>query len=692
VSWRVALGLVYLMTAVGPRRAPAAINVSRSAPTVERGGFHFINDAAAVTPDDMWGVGRNGLLHYDGANWKLARLFDVGTDWASIDISGDVGWAVGGCATLHLVKGEWTHEALPWRCRLTEVQVVGSQAWAAGSVATDGSEWSAFVIHFDGDVWTAVASPPGGHIDAMFMMDNSRGWFANFDRRTQAVQIMEWTDDGWRTSRTGLDFAVRAIHGRSASDVWAVGGIQRVSGSSRQVMLHYDGREWSIVVNDATGIAGSLTDVRMVGDTSGWAVGEYFQIYRFDGSEWSMFYDGHGIRFDDTFSAIVVASASDVWFTGPARGFVRIKDGAYSFWAGIRGTREPLELYESGITGVDMITEDEGWAVGAWGAVIHRTTAGWREVVCDVCDNLTGVFAMTAVDVWAWSLFGNGWVVHFDGERWERLPVPSDLPIRKIRSSDGGLWLIAAADDAQVWRSEILQYDGTEWRRVIQLDDTALYDVDTAGRQVWSVGGRGRADGLVGGVLVRLIGDEWVREDVAATGALRGISIDADGVGWVIAWRSVYRVAGGVWHSEAVPLETAQDGFYSVKANDRGVWIAGEYSSWERSSGVWQRLNIPHLGQEPYRMIAVDVPAKSNAVWFAGAFETIVRFEGTVESTATPPAVPPTTTPDWTPRLRRVVWLPWLVCPARDPADIRGRPLGFGRTVPLVHKVDRGPT
>jgi hypothetical protein len=207
-----------------------------------------------------------------GAAWATGgELFAVGG--TSID-GGAMGGGAGG-AILHYDGHAWTRMANPAPAFLWWVFGFGpSDVWAAGEQGT--------ILHYDGSAWTAV--PSGGATDAFYGLWGAdpgeiwavggsvlrgpqlRRWdghsFTPAPPGTAAMQTLfkVWgtdrshvfivgtggitlTYDGssWHADAAVTDQGLVTVHGRSATDVWAVGG------NDAGVVLHRGGSGWAIV-------------------------------------------------------------------------------------------------------------------------------------------------------------------------------------------------------------------------------------------------------------------------------------------------------------------------------------------------------------------------------------------------------------------------------------------------------------
>lgn len=180
-------------------------------------------------------------------------------------------------------------------------------------------------------------------------------------------------------------------------------------------------------------------------------------------------------------------------------------------------TRTPLLQWVFGL-------DDEVWAVGEEGAVVHRVGGEWTLANCGSLP-LWGVWGASADELWAVGGGSSGDPVicrSDDGARWQR----TELPARG--SSGTALYRVwgAAADD--VWavgdRGLALHWDGAAWT---EHDAGTTFDLlgvwGNGPDDVLAVGGR------ASGVLARWDGARWTAEELPDVPGLSGVWMAPDG-------------------------------------------------------------------------------------------------------------------------------------------------------------------
>jgi hypothetical protein len=221
-----------------------------------------LNDVVALARDDAKAVGhvfrelRSPQLvslteRWNGSDWRIRAGVNPGDNRNKLSSVARVPgsrtlWSVGYHSDparpliARYANGSWTQIAapsLPGQELNGVTALAQDDAWAVGnSGLADGS---ALTLHYDGNGWSLVPSPPS-------------------------------------PGRYGKLSAVSAV---SASDVWAVGvldeqpGVDGSGGLLHPLMQHWDGSSWSITAAPIDDHYAALTDVAMRRSGWGWSVG-----------------------------------------------------------------------------------------------------------------------------------------------------------------------------------------------------------------------------------------------------------------------------------------------------------------------------------------------------------------------------------------------------------------------------------
>jgi hypothetical protein len=196
----------------------------------------WLSDVAALSPTDVWTVGRSGpshatmpvAVHWDG---RLLRRYTPFRPTRK-----------GGGAL--------------WRLSATSPRDV----WAyGGDGARDslslGKADRSVVVHWDGRRWTRLPTPPvpkDARVRDFAATGPNSAWLVGGGMPYKRPLVMHWDGErwgvlslSWNVAPAGSD--LRAITANAPDDVWAAGAQGLHAGSSysyTDLVLHWDGRRW----------------------------------------------------------------------------------------------------------------------------------------------------------------------------------------------------------------------------------------------------------------------------------------------------------------------------------------------------------------------------------------------------------------------------------------------------------------
>jgi hypothetical protein len=284
-----------------------------------------------------------------------------------------------------------------------------------------------------------------------------------------------WQGRAWRTvpspdRRAGGSF-LNDVVALSASNAWAVGLSRSAGGPSRTLVLHWDGRRWTIISSPNAGPGdNSLVSVAAASARDVWAVGYRDArgvlrslVEHWDGHRWTVVRlprlsgPGNGLNaVEATASGIVWAVGGSARARGPSEPLVLRLDGRG--WSSVTA---PASLHSATLNGVAASGSGGAWVVGA-----TRTGGGdrafglrtdgqkWRVVPGDptaaLSVDLNSIWAAAPGNVWAvGSSFDGRWfrplVEHGAGGRLSRVPTPG------IPGYDGRLMAVDGLADGRLW-------------------------------------------------------------------------------------------------------------------------------------------------------------------------------------------------------------------------------------------------
>lgn len=292
-------------------------------------------------PDNVWSFGRGGQMQkWTGQAWSSTAPLRTLNAARAIHGTGpsDV-WAVGDSGrVLHWNGGGWIEPKLDY----SPVDSV-SGVYAASPTAV----WLTSTFH-----------------DRIYRFDGAR-----FNT--------EFVPEG------GKD--LYAIHGASATDLWAVGA----SGQA----VHSDGATWT---RQPTGTEANLNGVWVQGPSLAIAVGDAGNILRWDGAAWSAMTSNTSA----SLKAVWGSGPTDIWAAGAGGTLLRYNG---TLWLPVAsGTSSQL----NGLMGRSAT---EVWAVGDNGTLLRFDGGKWTAETTGTRRVLRGVWAPSSSELW---LVGDTAVLH----------------------------------------------------------------------------------------------------------------------------------------------------------------------------------------------------------------------------------------------------------------------------------------
>ena len=274
--------------------------------SVPSGATQRLTSVWGSSASDVWAVGYETILHYDGKSWSNVSSSLIGTGaylWGVWGTSPSNVWAVGyvnyaAPTILHYNGTSWS--SVPSGTTNLLLHVWGSSpsdVWAVGNGGT--------IVHYNGSAWSTSYVPSEAmseQLSGVWGVSASDVWVAG------GHVILHYNGTDWSLGSSAMWVGV--VGGTSASDVWAASSVQT---------LHYDGAHWSsgTTVSTApdgpTGFWGSspsnLWAVTSSG-TNGSCCGG--TILRYDGTAWSLALGG----VTPNLWAIWGSSRSNIWVVG----------------------------------------------------------------------------------------------------------------------------------------------------------------------------------------------------------------------------------------------------------------------------------------------------------------------------------------------------------------------------------------
>jgi hypothetical protein len=487
-------------------------------------------------PDDVFAVGANTILHWDGAAWNPMSFNHgepviLGGIWGSS--TSDV-FAVGG------------YEALV------------PPLMGAAVFHWDGTSWSQMVLDPQ-DTTVPFTSVWGSGPHDVFVGGGAR--------------VIQWDGSGW-TRTTPTPSNVRALWGSGPGDVFAAGGLGT---DGNGAISHFDGARWSDVLSSANG---EFTGIGGTGRNDVFAVGSR---PRAAGSSFVMRWDGHA------WSLLPLPASADlwaVWGNGPGNTFVVGNAGVIEHWDGSRWTDVRLKTAAAflGIWG----TPGDAFAVGSLGTIARWGGETWTPLSSERTPmRLSVAWASGPDDVFAIEETGasgapgsiTSQLVHWDGATWTSVALGGAQGVHAA-------WGSGPSDVFAVGEGGMIQHwNGSNWSAMSSGTSTAL----TA---VWG-GGPGDVFAISEvGLVLHSDGSNW--RPISSPWLLGVESAWGSGPDDVFAVSNasvVYHWDGGTWSEASLPSGLWKSVWGSSHSDVYVVGSGDAIAHWDGSS--WRAMPLP---------------------------------------------------------------------------------------------------
>jgi hypothetical protein len=245
----------------------------------------------ASGPDDVFLVGSDGSLHWNGKAWSQLAL---SPNLESISGTGpcDV-WAAGHDSVPHQPAPLWHYDGTTWE-RIEFRGRVIKNVWAAaiddvyvvGQTELDDGSPSGIARHFDGRTWSDLPAIAAMHPTWVGGTGSTDVWIT-----TSSGVAFHWDGVTFRR-HTFPPMEVRGLWGAAPDDIWAVGAQYELE---VEPILHWDGTSWKIVTTGMPvgywyeGVVGTAADdVYIVGRVPTFPPAlESGMVLHFDGTTWT---------------------------------------------------------------------------------------------------------------------------------------------------------------------------------------------------------------------------------------------------------------------------------------------------------------------------------------------------------------------------------------------------------------------
>lgn len=280
-------------------------------------------------------------------------------------------------------------------------------------------------------------------------------------------------------------------------------------------------------------------------------------------------------------------AADDVWMVGADAG-----DGpAVLHWDGSEWERRSTGASATDLWWVHPLSTSVVYLGGSNGTVLQYRDGSFERMATPGLGKhiVFGVWAASEQDVYAvGSAQGrNGFIWHYDGERWVDLALPGEIELDD-NSDAPALFKVWGASAEDVWvvgdRGLVLQGNARDGFRLLpEVSSERLFTVHGAAGRVVMVGGSGNATAL------EVDGGGLTSVTPPGAGLLQGVNVSAQGSVWAVGiGGAAYEQAAGSSEWRSVTVSRPVQSLHAVWVDPSGgVWaVGGDVLTNELDDGV----------------------------------------------------------------------------------------------------------
>lgn len=231
---------------------------------------------------------------------------------------------------------------------------------------------------------------------------------------------------------------------------------------------------------------------------------------------------------------------------------------------------------ESGITddlnATVVVGENNIWAVGEGGIVLHNDGTGWITVDAGITEDLHGISYVDATNMYV--VGGGGIVGFFDGSAWTTIDIGTSSNLTAVDFTDINNGVIVGEGGV------IFQYNSGVWTELESGDSNDLFDVNILDPDnIWACGDND--------IVVHYLAGEWTVEEVGNREHYTIYMADAN-TGWVGSGSGkIYRWNGIEWFEEGSPTN---DDIFAMDFNGMTGYAACEGGTLLQFEGAWKQI------------------------------------------------------------------------------------------------------
>lgn len=285
-----------------------------------------------------------------------AALFDIwGADSQNV-------WAVGADGLIL----RWNGQSWAMANRRRTVNFFGVWGFDANQVWVVGNRGT--IWRWDGSQWEPETTGTQNDIFGVWGTDASNMWAVGEDGL-----VLRRNGTAWVLQNSGTNWTLSRIWGSDPQNIWAVG----VYGT----VLKWDGAAWLPQSTDLPSSESSqLIDIYGSSNNDIWAVG-WTNTIHWDGLTWKR----SGLPWKYTLRGVGGTDSKHIWVVGHDS-----ISATVIRWNGFGWFPDNPQTRVINLASVWTSAENELWAVGLDGGILHRDSLGWHEFLPTTTNVLRG--------------------------------------------------------------------------------------------------------------------------------------------------------------------------------------------------------------------------------------------------------------------------------------------------------------
>jgi len=394
-----------------------------------------------------------------------------------------------------------------------------SQVWSdKKNIILAGNEAAAY---FNGDQW--IDSKTGltfnEDIESLWGSDIKHLYAVGGKSYDSGAFILQFNGNEWKNVYTQKAYHFLDILGYSDKNIYVVGTDDMRFGE-KGIVVHFDGQKWEqIKIEDMN--ASNIPELGKLwkGNNDILLTGSKGRVFVLKNNHLNSLHFPYKILskldtieavWQDTTGSIYIAAGNDDYnrdnilvfrfvdqqwellnpvfhslYTSPSG--VTFAVGQYgAIWKFSHSSRTKMQSHTyKNLSSIWGSSEDNLYAVGKKGTLLHYNGKEWQEISLDMVDGnyLTGIWGSSANDVY---VISKKKIYHFDGNEWKEVSI--DLKGKRLAAICG-----RSKDDVYIAGNTILHYDGKSWetlnmppkeylslKKIIVTEDGILFGISTS--------------------------------------------------------------------------------------------------------------------------------------------------------------------------------------------------------------------